>query len=84
MKSLISNYIVIGTSVKAVLFGSYLYIYQEYCIYGLPWNYTSTWIIAALSYDFFYYWLHRYVIMIGITIINITGITYSPSFEYEL
>ena len=44
---------------KGFLFKSYLYIYEHYTIYELPWDSTITWIIAALSYDCGYYWFHR-------------------------
>ena len=47
--------------VGGALFRSYLHIYEYYRICELPWNETSTWIIAALGYDFCYYWLHRFV-----------------------
>jgi len=42
-----------------VLFSAYIYIYNNYCIYELPWDSTFTWIMAALGIDFCYYWVHR-------------------------
>ena len=37
----------------------YLYVYEHYTIYELPWDSSITWIVAALAYDCGYYWFHR-------------------------
>jgi len=47
------------TFVSGLVFSSYLYIYNNHCIYELPWDSTFTWVIAALAIDFCYYWVHR-------------------------
>jgi len=44
---------------SGVLFSGYMYIYKNHCIYELPWDSTWTWIAAAFSIDFCYYWVHR-------------------------
>jgi len=44
---------------SGILFTPYLYIYNNHCIYALPWDSTVTWILAAIGIDFFYYWVHR-------------------------
>ena len=44
---------------KALLFAFYIYIYDNYRIYTLPWDSIWTWIIAAVGYDLGYYWVHR-------------------------
>jgi len=45
--------------VSGIMFSGYLYVYNNHCIYSLPWDWTITWVIAALSIDFCYYWVHR-------------------------
>ena len=44
---------------SGILFTAYLYIYNNHCLYPLPWDSTSTWILAAVGIDFCYYWVHR-------------------------
>ena len=44
---------------SGLLFSSYIYIHQTFCIYALPWDYTATWVCAAIGIDFCYYWVHR-------------------------
>ncbi|XP_064470672.1 alkylglycerol monooxygenase-like isoform X2 [Ornithodoros turicata] len=39
---------------------SYLYIYENFRIYALPWNSNWTWLFAFLAIDFGYYWAHRF------------------------
>ncbi len=41
------------------LFVPYIYIYDNYRIYTLPWDSIWTWLIAAVGYDLGYYWVHR-------------------------
>lgn len=38
---------------------TYIYLYENFHLIELPWNYTSTWCLTALGVDFCYYWLHR-------------------------
>ena len=44
---------------KGSVLGAYVLIYENYCLYKLPWNSTLTWVVAALAYDCGYYWFHR-------------------------
>ncbi|XP_032690584.1 alkylglycerol monooxygenase-like [Odontomachus brunneus] len=37
----------------------YIQLYNKYHLLDLVWNAPSTWIIAALSVEFCYYWAHR-------------------------
>ncbi|XP_050312926.1 alkylglycerol monooxygenase-like isoform X2 [Anthonomus grandis grandis] len=37
----------------------YVYIYENFHIVDLPWNWPITWYLAAIGVDFCYYWLHR-------------------------
>ena len=51
-------------SLRELLFKSgmvsiYVYIYENYRVYELPWDSVITWIIAALLVDLAYYWVHR-------------------------
>ena len=39
--------------------GLYIYIYENYALYRLPWDSVYTWILCALLYDVGYYWGHR-------------------------
>lgn len=45
--------------VSGALFAGYLYIYNNYCLFPLPWDSLWTWIFAALGIDLAYYWVHR-------------------------
>lgn len=38
---------------------SYIYIWENFKVYVLPWDSSWTWWIAFLGVDFAYYWLHR-------------------------
>ena len=38
---------------------AYLYIYNNWRIYELPWNSAVTWVVAAILCDLGYYWVHR-------------------------
>ncbi|XP_059089893.1 alkylglycerol monooxygenase-like [Tigriopus californicus] len=46
-------------TMKNMLMFFYIYIYDNYCIYELPWDSVWTWIIAALGCDLSFYWVHR-------------------------
>ena len=45
--------------VKGLLMMAYLYIYDNWRIYELPWDSAVTWVIAAILVDLGYYWVHR-------------------------
>ena len=38
---------------------AYLYIYNNWRIYELPWDSAATWFVAAILCDLGYYWVHR-------------------------
>lgn len=38
---------------------AYVFVYENFRLIELPWNYTLTWCLAALGVDFCYYWVHR-------------------------
>jgi len=37
----------------------YIYVYENWRLYELHWNSSTTWIIAFIGVDFLYYWFHR-------------------------
>eukprot|EP00091_Calanus_sinicus_P020610 TRINITY_DN5728_c0_g1_i1.p1 TRINITY_DN5728_c0_g1~~TRINITY_DN5728_c0_g1_i1.p1 ORF type:complete len:124 (+),score=20.64 TRINITY_DN5728_c0_g1_i1:58-429(+) len=37
---------------SGLLFSSYIHIHQAFCIHALPWDYTATWVCAAIGIDF--------------------------------
>ncbi|KAL0882115.1 hypothetical protein ABMA27_000678 [Loxostege sticticalis] len=37
----------------------YTWIYTNWRLVNLPWDFTTTWFLAALGVDFCYYWMHR-------------------------
>ncbi|GFX44611.1 alkylglycerol monooxygenase [Trichonephila clavipes] len=37
----------------------YTWIYNNWCIYSLPWNSAWTWILCLIGTDFCFYWMHR-------------------------
>lgn len=39
--------------------GTYVWMYEKFCIYALPWNSPWTWLLCVIVVDFFYYWFHR-------------------------
>merc|ERR1719433_183080 len=45
--------------VKGILMVAYLYVYENWRVYELPWNSAWTWVIAAILCDLGYYWVHR-------------------------
>jgi len=38
---------------------AYIYIWENYRLFELPWDSVWTWIFTLLAVDFGYYWLHR-------------------------
>lgn len=38
---------------------AYIYLYDHYRLYALPWDSWWTWILCALGTDLGYYWVHR-------------------------
>ena len=38
---------------------AYLYIYNNWRVYELPWDSAVTWVVAAILCDLGYYWVHR-------------------------
>jgi len=37
----------------------YIYLYENYCVYRMPWDSIYTWLVCALLYDLCYYLGHR-------------------------
>ncbi|KAF6029696.1 AGMO [Bugula neritina] len=49
-----------GLVVKRVIdIAAYIYIWENYRLFELPWDSVWTWIFTLLAVDFGYYWLHR-------------------------
>lgn len=48
-----------GIAFRGVKTVAYIYIYENFCIYELPWQSLWTWVICAFGYDLGYYWAHR-------------------------
>lgn len=37
----------------------FVWVYENYRVYSLPWDSAVTWWLAFLGLDFGYYWFHR-------------------------
>lgn len=48
-----------GTLTKLLVFGSYVYLYENFRFITLPENAWWVWLIALLLFDYIYYWAHR-------------------------
>lgn len=44
---------------KSIGITGYMWVYDNYCIYELPWNSAWTWWLCLLGVDLGYYWFHR-------------------------
>ena len=44
---------------RGTMLSAYLYIYENWRIYELPWDSLMTWIVTSILVDFAYYWVHR-------------------------
>ncbi|XP_040565958.1 alkylglycerol monooxygenase [Lepeophtheirus salmonis] len=54
------SYLLIRNAIiKGITNIPYIYIYEHYRIYGLPWDSVWTWLITMVAIDFCYYWVHR-------------------------
>lgn len=38
---------------------TYVWVYENFRMYSLPWDSMVTWWLAMILVDFFYYWFHR-------------------------
>ncbi|XP_043269066.1 alkylglycerol monooxygenase-like isoform X2 [Venturia canescens] len=38
---------------------AYIYLYENYRVWSLPWDSVWTWYVTAIGVDFCYYWVHR-------------------------
>jgi len=45
--------------IRDIEISGYIWVYEMYCIYPLPWNSLWTWLLCMIGVDFFYYWVHR-------------------------
>lgn len=48
-----------GTLSKLLVFGTYVFIYDNWRFISLPENAWWVWVIALLGFDYIYYWAHR-------------------------
>ncbi|XP_069852259.1 alkylglycerol monooxygenase [Dipodomys merriami] len=44
---------------RSIEMTSYIYIWENYRLFNLPWDSSWTWYLTFLSVDFGYYWFHR-------------------------
>lgn len=44
---------------RSIELTSYVYIWENYRLIGLPWDSPWTWYLTFLAVDFGYYWFHR-------------------------
>ncbi|XP_033099679.1 alkylglycerol monooxygenase-like [Anneissia japonica] len=49
----------VKTLFKSLEILAYIWVYENYRIFELPWNSAWTWVICMLTFDFAYYWFHR-------------------------
>ena len=59
---------------------AYLYIYNNWRIYELPWNSAVTWVVAAILCDLGYYWVHR-AAHGKLFIFSVSNLVFSPLFS---
>ena len=45
--------------VKGMELVPYVWVYENYRVYELPWDSPITWYLCFLVYDCAYYWFHR-------------------------
>lgn len=50
---------VLGVFIKALLVGSYAWVWERYRVTELPAGAWWTWLLCFLGVDFLYYWFHR-------------------------
>ncbi|XP_063953467.1 alkylglycerol monooxygenase-like isoform X2 [Lytechinus pictus] len=51
--------VITGLFTKAIELGIYVYVFDNFCIYELPWDSVWTWLFSFLAIDLGYYWFHR-------------------------
>ncbi|XP_030828672.1 alkylglycerol monooxygenase-like [Strongylocentrotus purpuratus] len=51
--------VITGLFTKAMELGIYVYVFENFCIYELPWDSPWTWFFSFLGIDLGYYWFHR-------------------------
>ncbi|XP_071511297.1 alkylglycerol monooxygenase-like [Diadema antillarum] len=51
--------LVTGIFTKTLELGGYIYVYENFRLYDLPWDSPWTWLICFLGIDLGYYWFHR-------------------------
>ncbi|XP_064594714.1 alkylglycerol monooxygenase-like [Liolophura sinensis] len=44
---------------RTVELGSYVWVFEKFCVYELAWDSAWTWWLAFLAVDLGYYWFHR-------------------------
>ncbi|PVD35948.1 hypothetical protein C0Q70_02917 [Pomacea canaliculata] len=45
---------------RGIELATYIWIYERFCIYTLPWESSWTWLLTMLGVDLGYYWVHRF------------------------
>ncbi|KAJ8318825.1 hypothetical protein KUTeg_003916, partial [Tegillarca granosa] len=46
--------------IPSIALASYVWIYERFCIFELPWDSAWTWWLCFLGVDMGYYWFHRF------------------------
>ena len=50
---------VVGVLMRAILFGGYIYLYENFKLWDLGVDKWWVWVVCFVGVDFFYYWFHR-------------------------
>ncbi|XP_051962600.1 LOW QUALITY PROTEIN: alkylglycerol monooxygenase [Xyrauchen texanus] len=45
--------------IRSMELSAYIYVWNNFCVYELPWDSAWTWWLAFLGVDMGYYWFHR-------------------------
>lgn len=45
---------------RSIEISAYVWFYDNFCVYALPWNSPWTWVLTMLGVDLGYYWVHRF------------------------
>lgn len=45
---------------RSIEIAAYVWVYDNFCVYTLPWNSPWTWVLTMLGVDLGYYWVHRF------------------------
>lgn len=56
---LICTWFYLSLFVRGIELFCYIWIWENYRLFELPWNSVWTWILTLVGVDFGYYWVHR-------------------------